>query len=54
MPLLNISARFIGPKTKGDEIKDPARVKSALECLRKARKAEESGLTSLQKILKKI
>ena len=42
---------FRGPDTKGDEVKDPERVKKALEHLRDAKKADESGLRSLEKIL---
>jgi len=45
---------FKGPKTKGEEIKDPARCKAGLEYLRDARKAEEAGLASLEKILRKL
>ena len=36
---------------KGDEIKDIARCKAAVECIREARNAEELGLQSLSKIL---
>jgi hypothetical protein len=45
---------FKGPGTEGDEIKDPVRCRAALEYLENARKAEESGLRSLEKILGKL
>lgn len=45
---------FRGPGTEGDEVKDPERVKKAIEHLRDAKKAEESGLRSLDKLLKEL
>jgi len=45
---------FKGPETKGDEIKDEERCRTALEYLKNARKAEESGLGSLEKIIRKL
>jgi hypothetical protein len=39
---------------KGDEIRDEARRKMALEHLRNTKKAEESGLRSLEKILREL
>lgn len=48
--LRRVSEAFPFPP-KGDEIKDTARCKDAIECLTEAREAEESGLKSLKKIL---
>lgn len=45
---------FKGPETKGEEIKDSGRCTTALEYLNNARKAEESGLRSLEKITEKL
>lgn len=45
---------FKGPETRGDEIRDSARCNAALEYLRNARNAEESGLLSLEKILRHL
>jgi len=45
---------FKGSATKGEEVKDPERVKKALQHLKTARKAEESGLRTLDKISAKL
>ncbi len=45
---------FTGPNTKGDEIKDPERVRKGLKHLRAAREAEESGLKALGNILERL
>ena len=37
---------------KGDEIKDTARCKEAVECLTRAQRAEEQGLSSLEKTVR--
>ncbi len=51
--LRNVSETFPFPP-KDDEIKDEARLKTALGHLRDAKKAEESGLKTLEKILRKL
>jgi hypothetical protein len=45
---------FKGPETKGDEIKDITCCRTALEHLQITRKAEKSGLGSLEKMLKEL
>ena len=39
---------------RGDRLKDRDRRKAGMECLNKAKKAEEAGLETLEKILKKL
>lgn len=51
--LQRVSELFPFPP-KGDEIKDAIRCKDAIERLTKARKAEELGLKSLEKITRKL
>ena len=51
--LQRISELFPFPP-KGEEIKDAIRCRDAIECLTKARKAEELGLKSLEKIMMKL
>jgi len=45
---------FKGSSSKSDEIRDAARCKSTLGYLKDARRAEESGLRTLEKILRKL